>query len=159
MCPMCGGGAKRIMDTMLLTGSDSIDAERAFTRAARARRRAAITRLLRRLPATCGRLPVYDDAAPAAAGLTRGVQEIPLDAISGTVEPSRAHMFDGAFRPATGAARSRWQRVWLAEHRGAVLPPIAVVPVRGGYAVRDGHHRVSVARARGALTIDAEIRA
>jgi hypothetical protein len=40
-----------------------------------------------------------------------------------------------------------------------VLPPIAVVPVADGFAVRDGHHRVSVARARGALTIDAEIRA
>jgi ParB-like chromosome segregation protein Spo0J len=45
--------------------------------------------------------------------------------------------------------------VWLAEHQGAALPPIAVVPVEGGYAVRDGHHRVSVAKARGAVSIDA----
>jgi ParB-like chromosome segregation protein Spo0J len=40
-----------------------------------------------------------------------------------------------------------------------VLPPISVVPVEDGYAVRDGHHRVSVARARGALTIDATVEA
>jgi hypothetical protein len=45
--------------------------------------------------------------------------------------------------------------VWLAEHRGAVLPPILVVPVGDAYALRDGHHCVSVARARGALTITA----
>jgi hypothetical protein len=36
-----------------------------------------------------------------------------------------------------------------------VLPPIEVVPVAEGYAVRDGHHRVSVAVARGAATITA----
>ena len=47
--------------------------------------------------------------------------------------------------------------MWLAEARGAVLPPISVVPAAGGYAVRDGHHRVSVALARGALTIDADV--
>jgi hypothetical protein len=142
---------------MLPTGSHVIDAERAFTRASRSRRRAALGRLLRREPGACGRLPVYDESAPAAVTLARGVHEIPLDAISGTLEPSRARLFDPAFRPSRHA-RSRWQRVWLAEHRGAALPPIAVVPVTNGYAVRDGHHRVSVARARGALTIDAEIR-
>ena len=40
----------------------------------------------------------------------------------------------------------------MAEQRGAVLPPISVVAVGDAYAIRDGHHRVSVARARGALT-------
>jgi hypothetical protein len=86
------------------------------------------------------------------------VREIPLDEIAGTVEPSRAKLFDSAFRPRT-RARSRWERVWLAEHRGTSLPPISVVRVGDAYAVRDGHHRVSVARARGALTIDAAIEA
>ena len=47
--------------------------------------------------------------------------------------------------------------MWLAEHHGATLPPISVVAVGDGYAVRDGHHRVSVAKARGAITIDATI--
>jgi hypothetical protein len=45
----------------------------------------------------------------------------------------------------------------MAEHLGKVLPPISVVPVGDRYALRDGHHRVSVAMARGALTIDARI--
>ena len=135
---------------MILTGSGHIDAQRAFTRLARARRRATIVSRLRRC-AACTRLRVYESAAAGVAG---GIREIPLDAISGTLEPSRAAQFDSEFRQAP-VARARWERVWLAEHRGAVLPPITVSPVGDGFAVRDGHHRVSVARARGALTIDA----
>jgi hypothetical protein len=142
---------------MLPTGMPEIDAERAFTREARARRRAALKRRLLRVPAACAALVVYDERSLPRAG-RRGVREIPLDAIAGTVEPSRARLFDGDFRPAPGA-RSRWQRLWMAERRGTVLPPISVVRVGELYAVRDGHHRVSVARARGALTIDAAVEA
>jgi hypothetical protein len=145
------------MESMLMTGSPQMDAERAFAREARARRRASAVRRLRRQPATCGHLAVYDERTLPSAG-RRAVREIPLDAIAGTVEPSRAKLFDGDFRPAAGA-RSRWQRLWLAEYCGAVLPPISVVRVGDRYAVRDGHHRVSVARARGALTIDAAVEA
>jgi hypothetical protein len=142
---------------MLTTGSGRIDAERAFGRAVRARRRARLKRLLRREPADCARLAVYAEGAlPAGLAPTRGLREIPLARIRGTLEPSRASLFDRGFRPAP-QARERWQRLWLAEQRGAVLPPISVVPVGDAYAVRDGHHRVSVARARGALTIDATV--
>jgi hypothetical protein len=141
---------------MLMTGSDPIDAERAFSRSARARRRAAVLRRLRRHPAAEDSLAVYDEPRGARARVERGVREIPVRAIRGTLEPSRARMFDGAFRP-TPAARARWQRVWLAEQHGRPLPPIAVTRVGDAYAVRDGHHRVSVARARGALTIDATL--
>jgi hypothetical protein len=144
------------MDGMLMTGSDSIDAERAFTRSARSRRRAAVLRLVRRGAGAEDRLAVYDEPSAARERVTRGIREIPLSAIRGTLEPSRARMFDGAFRPAA-AARSRWERVWIAEQRGQTLPPISVARVGDAYAVRDGHHRVSVARARGALTIDATL--
>ena len=140
---------------MFTTGSSQIDAERAFAQVARARRRAAaICRLRRRCG--CGRLRVFDErkVRRSAADAARGIRAIPLDAITGTTEPSRASQFDGGFRPAA-LARSRWQRVWLAENRGTPLPPISVVPVADGYAIRDGHHRVSVARARGAFDIDA----
>ena len=143
---------------MLMTGSGPLDAERAFTRARRSRRLAGIARRLRREASGGAELPVYDEralvSAPARPG--RGIREIPLAAIGGTLEPSRATLFDGCFRPAA-RARCRWQRLWLAEHRGEVLPPISVVPVGDAYAIRDGHHRVSVAAARGALTIDATI--
>jgi hypothetical protein len=133
-----------------------IEAEKAFSSAARARRRASLVRRLRGRRGDCGRLPVHDEttlrSGSATAGL--GLREIPLEAISGTVEPNRAAQFDSEFRPA-GPTRSRWQSVWLAADRGAPLPPISVVAVGDAYAIRDGHHRVSVARARGAVTIDA----
>ena len=139
-----------------MTGSDAIDAERAFTRSARARRRAAVARRLRRRADCGGRLAVYDERDLTGSGAPRGVREIPIDAIAGTLEPSRAAMFDSAFRPA-GTARARWERVWLAERRGAVLPPVSLARVGDRYVIRDGHHRVSVAKARGALTIDATL--
>ena len=135
-----------------------MDAERAFTRVARARRRAALLRCLRQEPASSGRLPLHDSNSirrlPAAG--SRRVREIPLDRITGTLEPGKAAQFDRGFRPAP-VARQRWQRVWIAEHRGCPLPPICLARVDDGYAVVDGHHRVSVARARGAITIDAEL--
>jgi hypothetical protein len=144
---------------MLSTGSAFIDAQRAFTLAARARRRASLLRRLRRHCAACGRLRIVEPhALPRARAGATGLRTIPLDAITATLEPIRAAQFDREFRPAA-PARARWQRVWLAEHRGAVLPPIDVVPLDDGYAVRDGHHRVSVARARGALAIDAVVEA
>jgi hypothetical protein len=145
------------MASMLMTGSPQMDAERAFAREVRAGRRASVARRLRRVPAASGRLAVYDERSLSRAG-RRAVREIPLEAIAGTVEPSRAVLFDDAFRPRS-TARTRWQRLWLAEQRGAVLPPISVVRIGDEYAVRDGHHRVSVARARGALTIDAAVEA
>jgi hypothetical protein len=138
---------------MLLTGSAHIDAQRAFDRAARRRRVAALIRRLRGQPAS--HLPVHDPDRARALPLG-GIREIPLEAISGTLEPSRAAQFDSDFRPAR-IARERWQRVWLAEQRGAALPPISVVPIGDEYALRDGHHRVSVAKARGARTIDARL--
>lgn len=141
---------------MLMTGSNSIDAERAFQRSSRERRRAAVLRRLRRGKGSGDRLPVFEALGAGRSGARRGTREIPLCAIRGTVEPSRAGLFDDAFRPRP-AARTRWQRVWLAEQRGEALPPISVAPVGDAYAVRDGHHRVSVARARGALTIDATL--
>jgi hypothetical protein len=133
-----------------------IEAEQAFGRAARARRRAALVNRMRRRCRECLRLAVHDELTPGArgSGAGAGVREIPLDEITGTLEPNRASQFDRDFRPAA-PTRTRWQRIWLAEHRGMPLPPISVVQVGCAYAVRDGHHRVSVARARGALTITA----
>jgi hypothetical protein len=120
----------------------ALEADKAFRRA---RRRAA----------RFARLAVFDEtrrSGPQRSG--RGVLEIPLDAIKGTTEPNRAAQFDKDFRPAR-LTRSRWQRVWHAFHRGVVLPPISVVRFGDVYAIRDGHHRVSVAKALGAPSIRA----
>ena len=133
-----------------------LEAEKAFTRAARSRRRAALASRLR-LGRLCG-LAVFDESRRSGAAASRSVQDIALERIKGTTEPNRAEQFDHQFRPA-GLTRCRWLSVWLANHRGTTLPPISVVPVSDGYAIRDGHHRVSVAKALGALTIRAVVAA
>jgi hypothetical protein len=135
-----------------------IEAEQAFERAVRARRRAAFVDRLRRRCSERTRLRVHDERSIRVRGAAprARVRDIPLDAISATLEPNRAAQFDREFRPAA-PTRSRWQRVWLAEHQGAILPPISVVQVGDTFAVKDGHHRVSVAKARGALTITASV--
>jgi hypothetical protein len=134
-----------------------IEAEKAFRRASRARRRAALAGRLRRRARWCG-LAVFDETPRPGARSGPGVREIPLDAIRGTTEPNRAAQFDEEFRPAP-LTRCRWQRVWLAFHRGTALPPISVVQFGDVYAIRDGHHRVSVAKALGAPTIRAIVAA
>jgi hypothetical protein len=135
-------------------GWAAADAERAFAKAVRARRRASLVRRVLRRCADCARLAIHDAQRPRRSRAGHGVRDIPLAAITGSLEPHRAAHFDSEFRP-SAPARSRWLSVWLAEQRGAVLPPISVAPVGDAYAIRDGHHRVSVARARGAVTITA----
>jgi hypothetical protein len=111
---------------------------------------------MRRLRRVCAALPVADDRALLARSGARGRREIPLDAITATTEPNRTAQFDHEFRPAR-ATQARWLRVWSAMHRGTPLPPISVVRVGDSYAIRDGHHRVSVARALGISTISAVV--
>ena len=141
-------------DLAAMSSWTQMEAERAFKRAARARRRAAlIGRVKLRGRRLCG-LAVYDETRRSASGARRGLHEIPVDAIRGTTEPNRAAEFDDEFRP-SALSRGRWQSIWLAFHRGATLPPISVIQVGDDYAIRDGHHRVSVAKALGAPTIRA----
>jgi ParB-like nuclease domain len=138
---------------------NQLEAEKAFIAASRARRRNSFLRRLRGWSAACTRLAVFDETKVRPSSRTqRGVREIPLDAIGGTTEPNRSFQFDHDFRP-TGKTRDRWKRVWLAHLCGVNLPPISVVPVGDAYAIRDGHHRVSVAKALGAATIDAIVAA
>jgi hypothetical protein len=130
-----------------------MEGEKRFGQAARSRRRASLTRRLLRRCAECAHLLVHDEPALTHAG-GGTVREIPLDAITATLEPGRAREFDAEFRPVP-RMRKRWLRVWVAERTGPGLGPISVVKVGETYAIRDGHHRVSVARARGAVMIDA----
>jgi hypothetical protein len=132
-----------------------MEAEQAFKRVRRARRWATIAARLRRSARLCG-LCVFDETKRNGSAATRGVREIALDAIMGTTEPNRAAQFDHQFRP-TELTRCRWLSVWLANHSGKTLPPISVVRVDDGYAIRDGHHRVSVAKALGIPSISAVV--
>ncbi len=84
-----------------------------------------------------------------------GVQAIPLEQIQGS--DGRCHDFDRAFRPLQQHTEARWVRVAMAGLLGVVLPPIEVIHLGACYFVRDGHHRVSVARALGRREIEAVV--
>jgi hypothetical protein len=86
-----------------------------------------------------------------------GLQNIDLDSILGTVDRGAHGGFDRQFRPTTARVRARWERIANAARRGESLPPISVYRIGDVYFVRDGHHRVSVARALGRETIDAYV--
>ena len=85
----------------------------------------------------------------------RGLQLIPLDRIVGSVDKVRD--FDRRFRPTSDRSRQRWERLAEKSRMGEYLPPIDVYQLGNLYFVRDGHHRVSVARAQGATDIDAHV--
>lgn len=88
-------------------------------------------------------------------GFPRGLQLIPLDQIVGSV--GRYRDFSRAFLPRKTADMPRWARLDQALNRLEPIPPIEVYKVGDAYFVRDGNHRVSVARANGATHIDAYV--
>ena len=53
--------------------------------------------------------------------------------------------------------RSRWVSVARAFREGKILPPIEVLDLGGIYFIRDGNHRVSVARSQRVAYIDADV--
>jgi hypothetical protein len=78
---------------------------------------------------------------------------IRLDQIVGSV--GRYRDFDRAFLPLSGANSERWKRLDVALNRLEDVPPIEVFQIGDVYFVRDGNHRVSVARANGLSHIEA----
>lgn len=84
-----------------------------------------------------------------------GSRTIPIDAIVGSVDKVRE--FDHRFRPTSGRSRQRWEQLALHLRTQGEVPPIDVYQVGDRYFVRDGHHRVSVARAMGWLAIEAVV--
>jgi hypothetical protein len=83
-----------------------------------------------------------------------GLREIPVERIVGSVD--RARDFDRDFRPRQRQSRGRLAGLREAFPDG-VMPPISVFEVGGAYFVEDGHHRVALARERGADFIDADV--
>lgn len=85
----------------------------------------------------------------------RGMQTVPIAKIVGS--EGRAHDFNRAFLPRHDKMMRRWMNVDMAHYQNVILPPIRVFEIGGAYFVRDGNHRVSVARMQGAEFIDAEV--
>lgn len=84
-----------------------------------------------------------------------GVKTVDIQQIRGT--QGKGDAFDAEFNPIKETSRSRWIGIALQKLRGNDLPPVDLVEVNGVYYVRDGHHRISVARTLGQQFIEAEV--
>jgi hypothetical protein len=140
------------------TGFPTTDAQFDFSRS---RRQRALSRLAARLRGEPSDLEVMLPFEEVVQALGRraerrlGLQSIPLDSIVGTVD--RGREFDRRFRPTSSKVRGRWERIATAMRRGESMPPIDVYRIGDMHFVKDGHHRVSVARALGHEDIDAYV--
>jgi hypothetical protein len=140
------------------TGLPQADAQFDFGRARRRRAMARVAAALRREPSDVNVILPFEEVVEALGrrGERRlGAQTIPLESIVGTVDRSRE--FDRSFRPTSGKTRTRWERIAEATRKGKAMPPIDVYRVGELHFVRDGHHRVSVARELGWDAIDAYV--
>jgi hypothetical protein len=140
------------------TGFPEPDAQGDFARARRSSLLAEIGRRLRREPSDVGLILPFEEVVEALGRVGQrdlGLRVVPLDAIVGTVD--RTAEFDRGFRPTSPRLRSRWERINAAQRRGASMPPVSLYKVGDLYFVRDGHHRVSVAKSLGRTDIDAYV--
>lgn len=85
----------------------------------------------------------------------RGMREVPVDMIVGSMD--RYRDFDRRFLPKRKNTANRWKSIDRAYYQDVTLPPIQLYKVGEVYFVKDGNHRVSVARERGVEFIDAEV--
>jgi len=140
------------------SGFPGPDAQNDFSRARRARLLTEIARRLRREPDDVGLILPFEEVVDALGRTGQsdlGLKVVPLDAIVGTVD--RNVDFDRGFLPTSPRLRSRWERINAAQRRGETMPPVSLYKVGDLYFVRDGHHRVSVAKAFGRKDIDAYV--
>jgi hypothetical protein len=84
-----------------------------------------------------------------------GPQIVPVKNIIGS--EGRYSDFDRRFLPRTEAVFERWSSVERAMEQMVDLPPVDLWKISDVYFVRDGNHRVSVARWRGQGHIDAYV--
>ena len=84
-----------------------------------------------------------------------GMREIPVEQIIGSL--NRYQDFDDTFLPRQMHTRGRWENIDRVYLKGEYLPPVEVYKLGGFYFVIDGNHRVSVAREKGQVFIDAHV--
>lgn len=123
-----------------------------------ARRKAAMQDIVATLTGKSDNLLSYEEIASllkVEGSTRRGLEEIPLDAIVGSV--GRYADFTRTFLPRRPGDQERWAHIKLKTLYHGGLPPIEVYKIGETYFVLDGNHRVSVARELGATTIQAYV--
>ncbi len=125
-----------------------------------ARRKGAVRALVSRIAGSPDNADLlsYDEVRnqlQAVEKNTQRLEEIPLDAIVGSV--GRYHDFTREFLPKSSIDENRWARVKASALGLTGLPPIEVYQIGEAYFVKDGNHRVSVARQMGNTFIQAYV--
>jgi hypothetical protein len=124
----------------------------------RARRRAFMRGVLSWFKRSDNALLAFDEVRRgihARAQREGGLRAVPIDQIVGSV--GRYRDFDRAFLPRRVQTRDRWESVDRAHLDGTELPAVDLYKIGDTYFVKDGNHRVSVARERGQAFIDAHV--
>lgn len=120
--------------------------------------RAQIADLLGLMTGDSTDLVNYDEVAKrlhARQQIDLGTEMVPLDRIVGSV--GRYRDFTRTFLPRAGISLERWAGVDAAMHSMEGLPPVELFKIGEVYFVKDGNHRVSVARANGLQHIEAYV--
>jgi hypothetical protein len=84
-----------------------------------------------------------------------GIRWVPIAQIRGS--EGRCNDFDAKFRPLRIHVQDRWVDLAIARNHAVALPAVELVQIEDSYFVRDGHHRISVAKQFGQLEIEAEV--
>jgi len=124
----------------------------------KARSKATISQLLNTLTPDRQRLLSLEDVRNLLKPKTeiyKGMQIVPIEKIIGS--EGRYKDFTSAFLPKRDFIRGRWESIDRAHLSDVILPAIKLYEIGGVYFVRDGNHRVSVARMQGVEAIDAEV--
>jgi hypothetical protein len=123
-----------------------------------ARRRASLRRAIGRFWGDSKELPAFEDVRKSFGAFNRvprRMQTVEVQKIVGSV--GRQQDFDACFLPVRSSMSERWENVDRAFQRGKELPAVDLYKIGDAYFVKDGNHRISVARYQGAETIDAEV--
>jgi len=149
------GAGRRYHALVTMQGTSAAQAAADFRRA---RRRADLRELLAALGAKQRPLLSFDDVRRrlrAVESPAQYLEDVPLDAIVGSV--GRTVDFTREFLPRTDSDRARWVGVKVAMTGLEGTPPVDLYRIGDAYFVRDGNHRVSVARQLGAKFVQAYV--
>ena len=138
-----------------MRGAEYIQASDDFNRA---RNKATLSRIQHFMNADRDRLLSFNDVKEILKPgnqVYRGMQAVPVNRIVGS--EGRYRDFNKYFLPRSEFLRARWEMVDRANIKDIPLPAIQLYEIGGVYFVRDGNHRVSVARSQGGEEIDAEV--
>ncbi len=118
----------------------------------KARTRALISRIAHVFSSHSEDLMPFEEAKRI---LKPDAETVALEKIVGS--EGRYRDFNRHFLPKKEHLRARWTSVDRTRYQDIILPPVRLYEMGGVYFVRDGNHRVSVARSMGQVEIDAEV--